>query len=258
MSGKKRKSEEELPLHSSVKFNDELISFTSPKQTKEIPNMKENAPKRGFPTHFLSLRIDHPSILSTVEDIQRQITSTHVYLGQYTIRAIKSHLTLFVLQLKNKEQEEKAKELLENCRRIVDEHYGGNPCSVILKGLGNFSNRVLFADVLESPEKATLRNFAYAMYFQFQQAGLAFEEMKSPLSFYPHSTIMKIRQLNKYNGTSNNSNHQKMIIEPGCYQGHASTHFGEQVFKSVELSVMTEEDGDGYYKCLQRIPFKHV
>lgn len=194
---------------------------------------------------------------------------------------------------------------------MVSKHYSDGPCSAVLGGLSHFNDRVVYVDVEDSPNKKKLQDFVCMylhsllnvslfklnllddMYLPFKEAGLTCDDMK-PLSWTPHSTIMKLsagKQHKKHKKHGNN-NDQKSEKESGdvtmtettgvpssssnlpstitpapiyyppvhkidktSYAEHKEIKFGEQIFAGIELSAMAAVDPDGYYKCLHKQPF---
>lgn len=45
-------------------------------------------------------------------------------------------------------------------------------------------------------------------------------------------------------------------FDESMYKDHATTSFGSQTFSSIELSSMSEQGDDGFYKCVASLEVK--
>ncbi|CAM9713242.1 unnamed protein product [Scytosiphon promiscuus] len=283
------------------------------------------------PNHFLSVRIDSAQIWEKVSAVQSGILASNEHLTRAAIPVQDLHLTLFVLTLHEQDGTLQAgKETLEHCGDILLKHglapdisshvpharasaealnagaAGGESgddkvriaqeascLTLSFHGLGNFRDKVLFANLVEDNQADRLRNLVSALHQRFHEAGLVdapqprrFAGRRGGSSttttttttttsksgdgngakgagdayrfeFEPHLTIMKTSKLKDRSTT----------IPPESYNGdhHRDLAFGGHSPSSLELSSMLEREEipplEGwepmpYYKCQQKLALR--
>ncbi|XP_071150775.1 A-kinase anchor protein 7-like [Mytilus edulis] len=169
-----------------------------PKQPKEVNEKLEQKDKRQVdrsrrkkPTHFISLQITNPEIITKIAEVQREMKKRNEILELAHVRLSCAHITLRVACLETEDDLNRMKKTLDDC---VEQFKKENMdiFNLTFRGIGNFNNRVVFAKLQRDKN-----------YFRLQRLGEMFEDcckangasFKKEGRFNPHLTIAKITQL---------------------------------------------------------------
>eukprot|EP00741_Cyanophora_paradoxa_P009255 tig00001490_g8965.t1 len=157
---------------------------------KEAPRKPAPPPR---PTHFLSLRLTSPAVISEIERVQKAMLEAAPPISTHLINPTSMHFTLFVMTLSPAELAV-AKALLEESdevRRAAEAFAAAARATALrMKGIGSFGGgRVVWCGLEASAARAALEAFAAAVHGCFAGAGLA----PARLDFVPHCTLAKVR-----------------------------------------------------------------
>lgn len=180
------------------------------------------------PTHFVSLRIKDDNIWSNISTIQEKMIKTHPKLEPYLVTKTEAHITLFVLELPQKDLEKAKKCILEAkdiCKKLE---------KIKLSGIGDFNQKVLFAKI-ENDDN--LKKFQSEITELFEKGGIKLK--KENHGFNPHVTLFKLSK-----GGYNQEGLDKIPLE--SFEKHKEFSFGEFSFNSLELNKMRKYGG--YYE----------
>ncbi|XP_063415537.1 uncharacterized protein LOC134697288 [Mytilus trossulus] len=166
-----------------------------PKEVNENLEQKDtrqvDRSRRKKPTHFISLQITNPEIITKIAEVQREMKKRHEILELAHVRLSCAHITLRVACLETEDDLTRMKKTLDDC---VEQFKKENMdiFNLTFRGIGNFNNRVVFAKLQRDKN-----------YFRLQRLGEMFEDcckangasFKKEGRFNPHLTIAKITQL---------------------------------------------------------------
>lgn len=199
---------------------------------------------KPVPNAFVSIRINSPIIKENMKKVQQEMVVRDSRLKPLMVSLDKLHLTLMVMQLKNKEEEERAKHILCEVTNDVTKKFSldMDPMDIVVAEIGNFSNSVVFAKIVDGATKQKLVDIADVVRTKFGQEGLPTTDSRP---FQPHLTIAK---------TSRSS--RLRSIPSSSYADLRDTHFGDEKASGLELLSMSEPvDEQGYYHSFQKCPF---
>jgi len=191
---------------------------------KEPPTQPKRLKKVNY---FLAIPILNRRILGSVKSVGEQYCEHHRNTGRGITAWEKSHITLGVFHLED-EQLGDAKEQLDQCVNRIKEIQHISPITV--KGIGNFGNKVVFAQIEESE---SLSQIAAILRDAFSSKFAHFDTRP----FNPHLTIFKPRR-------ENNFKKPKMSF----FDPIVEYEFGVEHFSSIQLCSMEKaEQENGYY-----------
>lgn len=187
------------------------------------------------PTHFVCLRITDETVKARVKKVIDHVIRLNPQLADGIIKAPSLHVTLCMIQLKNDEQIEKAKQvfksfqlqflsLLPRCVKIE------------FTGVDNFRERLIYIKVKPLPG---LSKLVFHMIEQFQLAGLQTPGNRD--EYTPHITLIKLsRPMQKTLDTK--------LINQECYRPFMSKNLGCQTVSCIHLcSMHAPAQSDGFY-----------
>ena len=267
----------------------------------EIPDSipvetRENFPhylrsSRTRPTHFVSLSIKKPSVLSGIASVQNEIVNTHKFLRHAMIPAPRLHVSLALLRLDTLEQKSEA---VVTVMRVLEELGASmQPITLRFRGLGVFRRgEVLFVRLTPELHFKHLHNFQTAL--RRRLGGLSLtgsngyaEVLPSTVqlvgnpydNWTPHLTIAKMKQIriarmqkdtektvtpdidtlveehsatDKVNSIREYNYH---TIPYPSYSKFVANSFGEETFREVELCDMRgSRSNDGGYLVSGKAP----
>lgn len=186
------------------------------------------------PNHFVALRISNDDITNTAEDIQNIILEHEPQYSECCIPPKALHITLCTLGLDTPEQISNAVQALKKIKPELEAIVPKDK-PIIMKGVEQFFNRVLYAKVECPPE---FYQFVEHLKLCLKEAGV---DIRDNHDFVPHMTVMKItRPVARATG--------KKYISPWLYSGQAEVDFGTQVVDNVHLCEMGfGRQDDGFY-----------
>lgn len=214
--------------------------------------IKARMPK---PNYFVAIRVSDLCIHSRVQTVQDTVVSHDERLEPALVPLETLHLTLLVIHLKNEEQIEKAKKILQQCRKELPEHVlpsgtftlrfkgldfrfptGKNPWLRYVKPVGK--------EGIEKLEK--VYNFVRKT---FTKEG--FPPTDPDRKFHPHVTIINL------NEAPNLQEEGISKLPEKSFSNCRFLDFGEEQVSSLYLCLMgPERTRDGFYKWEAKIDFE--
>jgi 2'-5' RNA ligase len=163
-------------------------------QPQPQPEQRPRAPPRPRASHFLSLRVRSPAVLDAIAAMQAAQCAAEPALAPFAVEPVRLHLTVLVLALPSPEAVRHATAAFRAiCSSLIPAHYPDGNCAVDLAGLGTFSERVVFIEVVPSRAKDRLCAFAAAISDAFQHGEHALPpEYLLASKFVPHATVYKL------------------------------------------------------------------
>ncbi|CAM9161865.1 unnamed protein product [Choristocarpus tenellus] len=164
------------------------------------------------------------------------------------------------------------KEIEDRQRELEVDFAWRGPLCLTFEGLGSFSDRVLYACLVEDRQADRLRRLTAAIHARFVESKLVEPSPNdNDFRFTPHLTIMKTSKMHRPTKKSRRRDrgdskaHIRISIPPDCYDGIDSC-FGSHTPAALELSSMEqhepapvpEEYGQEalpYYACISRLEF---
>ena len=197
------------------------------------------------PTHFVALRLPDTNLHDAIAKLQVTLTASDRDLASCAVPPVKTHLTAFVLSLRDDEVGA-AHEALAACAPLVASHFVRRPPRVALRGLSSFGTRVLYADIEPGEDRAQLVSFVAAVSDLFQRQGLIDGDANA---WQPHVTVLKT---SRAIGAGRKAKILK--IPSALWQGHADHDFGTHVLPTLQLCSMGGPvEVDGYYRTLSEL-----
>ncbi|XP_060075648.1 leukocyte receptor cluster member 9-like [Ylistrum balloti] len=186
------------------------------------------------PNHFVALRISNEDIRNTAEDIQNIILEHEPQYHECCIPPNALHITLCTLGLDTPEQVANAVRAMKKIKPELETIVPKDK-PIVMKGIEQFFNRVLYAKVECPPE---FYQFVEHLKLCLKEEGI---DIRDNHDFVPHMTVMKItRPVARATG--------KKYISPWLYSGQAEVDFGTQVVDNVHLCEMGfGRQDDGFY-----------
>lgn len=186
------------------------------------------------PNHFLALRLSSDDIKQTAEHIQNIILEHEPQYQECCMPPSALHITLCTLGLDTPEQVAHAVQALQKFKSELESIVPKDK-PIVLKGIEQFFNRVLYAKVQCPPE---FYKFVEHLNLCLKEEGI---DIRDNHDFVPHMTVMKItRPVARATG--------KKYISPWLYSSQAEVDFGSQVVDNVHLCEMgISRQDDGFY-----------
>ena len=197
------------------------------------------------PTHFVALRLPDTELHGAIAKLQAALTSSDRDLASCAVPPVKTHLTAFVMSLRDDEVGV-AQEALAACQPLAASHFA-RPPRVALRGLSSFGTRVLYADIEPDEDRTQLVGFVTAVSDLFRQRGLIDGGAEV---WQPHVTVLKT---SRAMGKGRAAKIPK--IPTALWQGHADISFGTHTLPTLQLCSMGGGvEDDGYYRTLSELP----
>uniref|UniRef100_K1QSH0 Ceruloplasmin n=2 Tax=Magallana gigas TaxID=29159 RepID=K1QSH0_MAGGI len=176
----------------------------------------------------------NPDVAQTTEGIQDTILEHESRFESCCMPLHCLHMTLCTIGLDTPEQVEHCVSVLNRLKPELASMAPKN-IPIILKGIGHFFNRALYAKIEGAKE---LYEFVDHIKLCFKNEGI---EIRDNHEFVPHMTIIKVTR------PVGNSTGQK-YIPPWLYSHKTDVDFGQQVLDNIYLCKMTHERReDGFY-----------
>ncbi|KAH3768840.1 chaperone protein DnaK-like isoform X2 [Dreissena polymorpha] len=185
--------------------------------------------KRQKWTHFICVEIRNETLKKELLKVQDRIEQRYPQYAVFRIPSCDFHITLEVLSLPEESDVRKCVSILDQIKKDI----GSNMfmCSeILLKGIGQFGDRVIFA-------KITLSEHFYTCRKMIQQT-LVKSNIKcenNSKRFIPHMTLFKIKDSPEWKLT------EKLNLRK-----FFKTQFGFQSFDNVQLCEMGERSNEFY------------
>lgn len=99
-------------------------------------------------THFLAIRVTDPEVVANLCRVQESIATHEPILRECCMKTGLFHLTIGMLRLEGPDGLVAARSMMERLRPIVEEMFRDQDSAVLeIEGLGNFGQRVVYANV---------------------------------------------------------------------------------------------------------------
>ncbi|XP_062593896.1 A-kinase anchor protein 7-like isoform X3 [Saccostrea cucullata] len=189
------------------------------------------------PNYFLAIQVSDEKIKQNIQEVQSFMRAKNRNLSNTMESLDTLHITLGLYCLENEEVSE-AKRALEGFQSSLSNF---SPLTFTVSTIGNFGDQVIFAAMTENQR---LKNLVEALRGSFQNRGLLVTDER----FNPHVTICKITGRSRDRGIYG--------INPSDYREKASTYFGKQHARSIQLCSMAKPRSEsGYYHVEKEIYF---
>lgn len=213
--------------------------------------IKARKPK---PNYFVAIRVSDLCIHSRVQTVQDTVVSHDKRLEPALVPLETLHLTLLVIHLENKEQIEKAKKILQQCRIEILKHVlPSGAFTLKFKGLDYFTDgwqpqAVLFVKPVGREEIKILHDVADVVRDTFTRQGIPSTDTRE---WKPHVTVINL------NKAPNLKNEGISKIPEESFSTCRDLDFGEEQVSSLHLCSMGPEMAqDGFYNCVAKIDFE--
>lgn len=259
--------QDSLPVQNSKLYEDEIMSKVSTgklniqsqsyNEKKNIHNVNK---KNEDYTHFISIPlIDiQDKIYALQEELQYHCNDS---LDEHYQDSSKTHLTLFMLSLRNKDEKKLASRIMEESAKEIKTILSETNLSI--KCLGFFENKsrytdrnrkkkasILYAKLEENSAFSGLEKLLDFLVKKFIKNGLLKEEQLSYIYLDKRSNTYKTEDFHITILRARNEigfEVEKMIEKMGSF------NLGNCKIKTVDLSTRFEYNEDGYYKPLYQI-----
>uniref|UniRef100_A0A5S6QPN8 AKAP7_NLS domain-containing protein n=1 Tax=Trichuris muris TaxID=70415 RepID=A0A5S6QPN8_TRIMR len=232
------------PLSTDGSFKaDSLASCSGLKETKEKAKFRQKA-GRLQPNYFIAFRIKNQTILERLEAVQDCITKKNQLPKTSLVSLKKAHITLAVLRLDEVHCLHDARNALHAAVKEMTE--GEISLSLDFRGLGTFSDRVLYARVVKNDSFARLLWIRECLVKSFRDVGISLTEE----NFSPHLTVAKLSYVSKKEAK------KRLKIKLEDFSDINEMHFGTETVESIQLLKMKSSEDDGFYLCAEEIPLR--
>jgi 2'-5' RNA ligase len=236
-SGSKRRDNKKRKAKSSSRDPESAPA----QRTRHEAGERGKAKTSSRPNLFIALQISNPDIHRRVDQFQQHVVSSNPMLSEACVPVAKSHITLHVLNA-----EESRLGVLEGALgRAGAAATGGRPLQLRLRGVSNFRDKVIFADI---EANATLN----ALWSEISKELEALDLLPEVKPLAAHMTLLK---------TSRAKSKQvlKARIPASAYAELEDLDFGVQTCTSLQLLSMVRPQGrDGYYFKHAEVPFAFI
>merc|ERR1719500_1891056 len=197
-------------------------------------------------THFLAIRVTDPELVANLCQVQESIAAHEPILRECCMKPGLFHLTIGMLRLEGPDGLVAAQSMMERLRPVVEEMFRDQDSAALeIDGLGNFGQRVVFANVLPRSE-FWFSALVDACKGAVNAAGPLVRSTNS-FEFVPHITIAKVsRPVARLR--------RSRFIPSAAYTDHTQLRFGCQVVDNLHLCVIEQDLGrDGFYTTIASI-----
>jgi A-kinase anchor protein 7 len=223
----------------------EMINYDV-SQSGEDEMIEEIKVKKKRPNHFVAIRVSDPSIHLACEGFQDTVLKENEKLKPALIPLISLHITLGVMFL-DETTIKIAQDSLEKCKDKISEALQAVNFKLIFRGVGHFSNQILFAKLEEKEQIECLKTIHHVVMVAFEENGISLNDKKE---YNPHLTLLKLSRKSslRKNGIKK--------VEESAYDAWLDSYFGEEVVRNLYLcSMQGAKEEDGFYKCLSTMSF---
>ncbi|XP_045471368.1 activating signal cointegrator 1 complex subunit 1-like isoform X2 [Harmonia axyridis] len=210
------------------------------------------------PLQFISIPLLSDEIKLSFEKFKKNILDEHHKGVEESIfqNPLKLHLTLAVFTLLNDQEKQQAVEVLEELKNMF--HKIKTPLIINVKGLNCMNNNYSKVDVLyagasfteDSNSDESLQNIANLISSSFYERGLCKEYSENVKL---HMTLMNTKYRKKKGGTPKRWVKREPFDATEIMKQYKDYHFGDAVFDTIHLSLMTTQGEDGFYKSIASI-----
>ena len=189
------------------------------------------------PNLFIALQIVNSAVKSKLRAVQNHVISGEPKLARAMVESEKSHVTLMVLN----SLEVNVNEIGNKIGQVAERF---EPFQMNIKSIGNFGNKVVFANVDGCMELAQLHKSLIQALSEMDCVAL-----KKEGALKPHVTLMKMSRVR-------NRALQKFKIDPALYEKYQDCDFGTETVASVQLLSMVRpaDSKTGYYHKFLEVP----
>ncbi|XP_078256177.1 A kinase (PRKA) anchor protein 7 [Rhinoraja longicauda] len=197
--------------------------------------------KKAHPNYFVSIPITNPKIIGGIQAVQELVVQTDERLSKAMIPISCLHITVLVTFLASDMEVNKAVSAIEECKEPVQEILLGAQLALGFHGIADFRGEVVFAQLVQNEQLATLVHIVETVRKRFQANGILIGDSRA---FKPHLTFMKLSRAPKLH-------HQGIKkISSELYKNLKNHYFGDEVVSCLHLcSMLKKKQPNGYYHC---------
>jgi len=214
------------------------------------------------PTHFLSIPVNSDFMKQNFNQFKEEVCNLGVDPEYFTTQE-KLHLSLLMLNLGDKEEEDIAKRFLDSAKtEIIDPLLSAITLNIRVKGIASMNNRpnavhVLYAQMVEADEnnQGLLRRLRNELMNYFSKSGVLAKNYEDGKL---HITLLN--SAHKMDPKTNPEKVQKRwekrqpFDATKIFEKLEHFDFGEQSLKEIHISLMSAVGPDGYYQSLAAVP----
>lgn len=204
--------------------------------------------KKKRPNYFIALRISDDKIHEVVKTFQNDLIKENSKLKAALISPSTLHITIAVMYL-DATQLNIAHNALEECSKDIITALKNVDFKLTFCGVGNFGNKVIFADIKTKEQIECLRKINSIITQSFEKNELFINVEKE---YYPHLTLLKLSK----NKSLKKSGIRK--VNRHLYLPWINSIFGEETIKNLYLcSMQGMKEDDGFYECIATVSVNH-
>jgi len=214
------------------------------KNQKKRMKGKEESEKGGSgtyqlrPNYFFAVPIHNLKILGRIRSVQDHILEQQLNLEKAIVPATTAHITLTVFHLKDDTEVKSALSLLSSLQTQVQDIVNDTCLHLQLKGIGNFRNQVVYAEIQQDESCEKLKSIAELLN---QKIAEITGEEKRKTDFKAHVTLMKLSKMRKS---------KVKAIPSSLYRNIRNIPFGDEKAAKIQLlSMLKPKHNNGYYTC---------
>uniref|UniRef100_A0A6B2LAP0 K Homology domain-containing protein n=1 Tax=Arcella intermedia TaxID=1963864 RepID=A0A6B2LAP0_9EUKA len=217
-------------------------------------------------THFLSIPVNFPELMTSVSNFQKEIIqeSERVPIegfdGSICQPPESLHLTLLMLKLHTEKQVQTAQDILKKITPELYDMLETRSLVVRFKGLEIMNDDpsqvdVLYLQVLETDSSNRLAKLSKFIVDQFKKHNLVSAEQDRPVKL--HVTLFNTRYRRKEEEQPHPSAkvHRETFDAHGIINKYQDHDFGTLKIPELHLSQRSAYDKKGYYKCVSKVVF---
>ncbi|XP_042214077.1 uncharacterized protein LOC121860777 isoform X2 [Homarus americanus] len=155
---------------------------------------EETKSKNVRANYFLAIQVTNADIHKAIVKVQEDMMASYEFLARSFVDVATSHLTLLVAHIDTEESLTVAQSAVEECCSRVMEEVRAKPILLTFSGVSNFSNQVVFAQLVEDEEYHRLLKFAESVRNVFSEKGVCMPDTKA---LNPHLTISKLSKASR-------------------------------------------------------------
>lgn len=221
------------------------------------------------PTHFICIPLNTPAIMSRVEAFREAVLKecSNDQGIERTVFQIpsKMHLTLAVLRMYTRNEEERAVSVLEECLKIASKELESSPVAIRLQGIDCMNDdpsavRVLYAKVTQPDSSNRLQRFVDTLLGVYLQKAPDLIKIEDRDSVKLHATVMNTSFKMSAVGQAGGERPQRPTTFDATkvFKRFRDFDFGQADVTRVKLCRRGEYGPDGFYVCLAECPLDHI
>ncbi|KAK6642734.1 hypothetical protein RUM43_004236 [Polyplax serrata] len=227
-----------------VKVGEEKDKTTVTETDIEQEGQKNMKIPRVKPNFFLAFKVNDIDIHKKVKHLQEQVLAKNSALYPAIINISTLHITLAVTHLKNEEEIDRVRKMLDNWAHDNLTSLFGKPLILTFAGVNTFGSNVAYVDIEKDENYKRVCSLGENLNDLLVAGG--FTRDNKPVN--PHLTILKLsRDRNLLRSKKNFKKDFELIKEN-------NDNFGKQEVSHIQLLSMDDPKCEkGYYKCYHQI-----